>query len=52
MVPVPPHERRYRRRRLPPDPETEPTHEELVETIERGFREINDRLDEIMARLK
>ena len=54
MVPVaprPPHGRGFRRR-LPPEPAFEPTHEELAELIEQGFKELNDRLDAVEAKLR
>ena len=43
-MPIPPHERVYRREKLP--------HEELMELIDRRFDELLRELEEIKRRLK
>lgn len=39
---MPPHDRMLREK---------PPHEEIIELVERKFRELNERLDDIEARL-
>ena len=44
-----PHERHP----MPPrGPEFEPTHQELIDFIERKFKELNRRLDDMEARIR
>lgn len=43
-----PPERRYNR--VEPHEYERPPHEEIIELVERKFRELNERLDELEAR--
>jgi len=36
----------------PRGPEFEPTHNEIIELVERKFRELNHRLDDIETRIR
>ncbi|MBI4170310.1 MAG: hypothetical protein HY514_01340 [Candidatus Aenigmarchaeota archaeon] len=46
-----PHERHERHERSGPREYDRPPHEEIMELLERRFREINERLDDIEAKL-